>query len=282
VLDQPLADPAYVVTSALSALARRNVTVAISGDGGDELFAGYERFADQAADHPARTGQDAARGLLEAGLLPGAMLRRTLHGKELLLYRRAELGPWNAGRKSLARFLAPGALAQARPEGTLELWRSLAGEMDTAGLMRADLWTYLSENCLAKADRASMAHGLEVRVPMLGNTVLDAVLAMPAAAHYDAGGGKALLRALAARHLPEAAWKREKHGFSVPLLELFNGAWREAAEDVLRRCESLAPFLRADAVRAHWKSALRGRGSRRLAYTFVVLLLWLERHRVQC
>ena len=282
VLDQPMADPAYVMTSALAALARRNVTVAISGDGGDELFAGYGRFADQAADHPARMGQGAARGLLEAGLLPGALLRRTLYGKELLLYRRAELGPWSVGRKSLARFLAPGALAQARPEGTLGLWRSLAGEMDTGSLMRADLWTYLSENCLAKADRASMAHGLEVRVPMLGNAVLDTVLAMPAAAHYDAGGGKALLRALAARHLPEAAWKREKHGFSVPLLDLFNGAWREAAEDVLQRCESLAPFLHAGAVRAQWKSARRGRGSRRLAYTFVVLLLWLERHRLQC
>ena len=282
VLDQPLADPAYVVTSALAALARRHVTVAISGDGGDELFAGYGRFADQAGDHPAEMGQGTVRGLLEAGLLPGALLRRTLHGKELLLYRRAELGPWSAGRKSLARFLAPGALAQARPEETLGLWRSLAGEMDTASLMRADLWTYLSENCLAKADRASMAHGLEVRVPMLGNAVLDTVLAMPAAAHYDARGGKAILRALAARHLPEAAWKREKHGFSVPLLTLFNGAWREAAEDVLQRCESLAPFLHAGAVRSHWKSALRGRGSRRLAYTFVVLLLWLDKHRLQC
>jgi asparagine synthase (glutamine-hydrolysing) len=280
-LDQPLADPAYVMTSALAALTRQHVTVAISGDGGDELFAGYERFADEAVHHPAWLGQDAARRLVEAGVLPGALLRRTLHGKELLYYRHAELGPWNAGRKSLKGFLVPDALAQSRPQNSLALWRSLAGEMDTASLMRADLWTYLSENCLAKADRASMAHGLEVRVPLLGNPVLDAVLTLPAAAHYDAGGGKALLRALAARHLPEAAWKRNKHGFSVPLLQLFNGPWREAAESVLQRCESLAPFLRADAVRAQWNSALRGRGSRRLAYTFVVLLLWLERHPLQ-
>ncbi len=281
-LDQPLADPAYVMTSALSALTRRHVTVAISGDGGDELFAGYERFADDAARHPAGFGQDAARSLVDAGALPGALLRRTLHGEELLHYRHVELGPWSAGRKSLGRYLAPEALAQARPERSLALWRSMAGKMNTASLMRADLWTYLSENCLAKADRASMAHGLEVRVPMLGNPVLDVVLALPAAAHYDAGGGKALLRQLAARHLPEAAWKRKKHGFSVPLLELFNGPWREAAEDALQRCETLAPFLHADAVRAQWRSALQGRGSRRLAYTFVVLLLWLERHPLQC
>jgi asparagine synthase (glutamine-hydrolysing) len=152
--------------------------------------------------------------------------------------------------------------------------------MDTASLMRADLWTYLSENCLAKADRASMAKSLEARVPMLGNPVLDAVLPLPASVHFN-GSGKAILRELARRHLPEPAWNREKHGFSVPLRELFAGAWREAAESALARCEALAPFLRADAVRALWRSAQEGRGSRRLAYTFVVLLLWLEKHRLQ-
>jgi asparagine synthase (glutamine-hydrolysing) len=65
----------------------------------------------------------------------------------------------------------------------------------TAALMRADLWTYLSEDCLVKTDRASMAHGLEVRVPFLGNPVLDLVLGWPAEVHFDADGGKALLRA---------------------------------------------------------------------------------------
>jgi asparagine synthase (glutamine-hydrolysing) len=280
-LDQPLADPAYVMTHALSGLTRGKVTVAISGDGGDELFGGYERFLDQAADHPARFGQQAARSLVESGVLPAALMRRTLHGEDLIHYRRVELGPWPRGRKSMAEYLSPQALARAHPERTLGLWRGLANGMDTASLMHADLWTYLSENCLAKADRASMAHGLEARVPMLGNPVLEAVLALPAEVHYDAEGGKSLLRALAARYLPEAAWKRPKHGFSVPLRELFTGAWRETAEGVITRCESLAPFLRADAVRALWRAACDGRGSRRLAYTFVVLLLWLDRHRLQ-
>jgi asparagine synthase (glutamine-hydrolysing) len=280
-LDQPLADPAYVMTSALSALTRRHVTVAISGDGGDELFGGYARFADQADDHPARPGQALARGLVDAGLLPGALTRRTLHGRELIYYRRVELGPWKRGRKSMATYLAPEALERANVSGTLGLWRSAAGEMDTGSLMRADLATYLSEDCLAKADRASMARSLEARVPMLGNPVLDAVLPLPASVHFDAGGGKAILRELARRHLPEAAWKRAKHGFSVPLRELFNGAWREAAESALASCERTAPFLKAEAVRALWRSALAGRGSRRLAYTLVVLLLWLEKHPLQ-
>ncbi len=152
--------------------------------------------------------------------------------------------------------------------------------MDTASLMRADLWTYLSENCLIKTDRASMAHGLEVRVPMLGNAVLDAVLDLPAEAHFDPEG-KALLRALAQRYLPESTWNRPKHGFAVPLRELFNGAWREVAEGVLQRTEALAPFLDGNQVRALWHNACHGRGSRRLAYTLLVLLLWLEQHPLE-
>jgi len=214
-------------------------------------------------------------------LLPGALTRRTLHGRELLYYRRVELGPWKRGRKSMAAYLAPEALERAHVSDTLGLWRSAAGQMDTGSLMRADLTTYLSENCLAKADRASMARSLEARVPMLGNPVLDAVLPLPASVHFDSGGGKANLRELARRHLPEAAWKREKHGFSVPLRELFNGAWREAAENALAKCERTAPFLKAAAVRSLWHSAREGRGSRRLAYTLVVLLLWLEKHPLQ-
>jgi asparagine synthase (glutamine-hydrolysing) len=283
-LDQPLADPAYVMTHALSRLTRAHVTVALSGDGGDELFGGYARFREVEASFPRRAGQDLLRRLVETGLLPGALLRRTLHGRERVFYRRAELGPWPVSRKSLKRYLVSDAWTRCVPEQTLGLWRDLAlafgGRMDTASLMRADLWTYLSENCLVKTDRASMAHGLEVRVPILGNAVLDAVLGLPANVHFDPSG-KALLRALARRYLPETVWNRPKHGFSVPLQELFNGAWRDTIEDVIIRADELAPFLNADRVQTLWSAACRGRASRRLAYTFVVLLLWLDRHRLR-
>jgi len=151
--------------------------------------------------------------------------------------------------------------------------------MDSAALMRADLWTYLSENCLAKTDRASMAHGLEVRVPLLGNALADFALAQPAERHL-APEPKALLRALARDKLPREVWDRPKHGFSVPLLANFNGPWRELCEHAVARTGELAPFLDARAVAALWRRARAGRASRRLAYTFVVLLLWLERHRL--
>ena len=283
-LDQPLADPAYVMTHALSRLTRSFVTVAISGDGGDELFGGYARFREEEDRYPRRRGQDLLRELVEAGWLPGALLRRSLHGRDRVFYRRVELGPWEVSRKSLKRYLAPDAWARCMPEKTLGLWGELAasfgGRMNTESLMRADLWTYLSDNCLAKTDRASMAHGLEVRVPLLGNAVLDSVLRLSAKAHFN-GEDKLLLRDLARRYLPNSVWNRPKHGFSVPLRELFNGAWRDRCEDVVHRTAEIAPFLNAPAVSNLWRAARAGHGSRRLAYTFVVLLIWLEQHRLK-
>lgn len=279
-LDQPLADPAYVMTWELSRQTRQHVTVALSGDGGDELFAGYPRFADEERLFPQRFGQKTLRSLIAAGVAPGSLTRRALWGQEFLHYRRVELGPWPGSRKDIAAYLTPEALEHAHPEHTLALWRDLAtgfgGQMDTASLMRADLWTYLSENCLVKTDRASMAHGLEVRVPLLGQTVMDAVLQLPARAHYDAGGGKAILRRIARESLPEVVWNRKKHGFSVPLQAYFNGSWASVCDAVIKDCGKIAPFLNTQAVLRLWDEAKRGQASRRLAYTLVVLLLWLR------
>lgn len=276
-LDQPLADPAYVMTHALSGLTRGHVTVAISGDGGDELFGGYPRFLDTADRHPAKIWQPMLRAGIAAGLLPSSLLRRTLSGRELLHYRRVELGPW-PGRKDLRQYLAPEIADAARPDRTISIWLDLVdelgGRMDSDTLMRADLWTYLSENCLTKTDRASMAHGLEVRVPMLGQPVLDLALGLPASEHLR-NGPKSLLVELAQRQLPECVWNRKKHGFSVPLQTLFNNAWRSIGEEQFRSSHDYA-FLRAGRLSSLWQGAQQGRASRRLAYTFLVLLIWLS------
>jgi len=283
-LDQPLADPAYVPTWALARLTRQHVTVALSGDGGDELFGGYPRFLDTADRYPDSVGKHLLRTLLKYRLAPGSLTRRALAGGDLLRYRRVELGDYPGSRKDLRRYLAPEVVAAAHPEHTLELWRTLAerhGNYDRAALLRADLWTYLSENCLAKTDRASMAHGLEVRVPLLANAIQDRMLALPATAHFDSGGGKALLRALARRHLPEAVWNREKHGFSVPLRANFAGHWREWCTAQVAAVTMRAPWLDADAIYALGEEVGKGRGNVRLFYTFAVLLAWLDNHPIE-
>ncbi len=279
--DEPFGDSSQIPTHLVAALARRHVTVSLSGDGGDELFGGYARFLDTEDRYPDSRARRWLRAAIGRGFAPGALLRRSLAGQEMLLYRRVELGPWLGSRKSLAHYLAPEALRACRPESTLDGWRQLArafgGNMDTASLMRADLWTYLSENCLVKVDRASMAHGLEVRVPLLDNALAEFALAQPAERHVQPEP-KALLRTLARQKLPEAAWSRPKHGFSVPLRSYFNGPWRELCEHAVARTREIAPFLRESEVAALWRGARAGRASRRLAYTVVVLLLWLDRH----
>ena len=283
-LDQPLADPAYIPTWALSRLTRQHVTVALSGDGGDELFGGYPRFLDTADKHPESAAKRMLRTLLRHGLAPASLSRRALAGADLLLYRRVELGDYPGSRKDLRRYLAPELAKACRPQATLELWRELAarhGGYDRGALLRADLWTYLSENCLAKTDRASMAHGLEVRVPLLANALQDRMLKLPANVLFDAGGGKALLRALARRHLPEAVWNRDKHGFSVPLRTNFAGAWRDWCETQVASAASRAPWLATGALAALWLEAAQGRGNVRLMYTFAVLLAWLETHPLE-
>lgn len=283
-LDQPLADPAYIPTWALSRLTRRHVTVALSGDGGDELFGGYPRFLDTAGRHPDSVAKRFLRSLLRRGLAPASLSRRALTGAELLLYRRVELGDYPGSRKDLRRYLDPELAVASRPEHTLQLWRELAarhGNYDRDALLRADLWTYLSENCLTKTDRASMANGLEVRVPLLANAIQDRMLRLPASVHFDAGGGKTLLRALARRHLPEAVWNREKHGFSVPLRANFAGAWRDWGEVQVAAAAARAPWLATGPLAALWQEAQQGRGNVRLMYTFAVLLTWLETHPLE-
>lgn len=283
-LDQPLADPAYIPTWALSRLTRQHVTVALSGDGGDELFGGYPRFLDTADRHPDNVAKRLLRSLLRLGLAPASLTRRALASSELLLYRRVELGDYPGSRKDLRRYLTPELASACRPQETLELWRELAsvhGGYDRGALLRADLWTYLSENCLAKTDRASMAHGLEVRVPLLANSLQDRILRLPAEMHFDAGGGKALLRALARRHLPDAVWNREKHGFSVPLRVNFAAPWRDWGDAVVSVAATRAPWLETGALAALWQETRQGRGNVRLMYTFIVLLAWLETHSLE-
>ncbi|GAB4193044.1 MAG: asparagine synthase (glutamine-hydrolyzing) [Phycisphaeraceae bacterium] len=280
-LDQPLADPAYLPLRELCALTREHVTVAIAGDGGDELFGGYPRFL---------KGEEAYRGrplwnlLRRMGLLPPALRRRALQGIEGLLWDRVKFGPFPGTRKDMAALLQPQAIQACDINRTMQHWLALAQQyhdpIDTDALMRADLWTYLSENCLTKSDRASMAFSLEARVPMLGNPVVDLVLPL----HADlklAHGLKSVLTDLCQRHLPREVWDRPKHGFSVPLINYFKGNWKQRCEDWVNRCEQLAPFLNQHAVQRRWAACLRGRGDVRSMYTLIALLAWLDRYPVR-
>lgn len=279
-LDQPLADPAYLPLRELCELTREHVTVAVAGDGGDELFGGYPRYL---KGESAYTGSLPLNILHRMGLLPPALLRRALSAKDGLLWDRVKFGPFLGTRKDMAALLSPDAVNQCAIDQTMCDWLKLAQQfgdpIEADQLMRADLWTYLSENCLVKSDRASMAHSLEARVPMLGNPVADLVLPQPAGVKMQ-GGLKAVLLELSKRHLPRDVWDRPKHGFSVPLDTYFASTWRKQCDDWVHRCGDLAPFLNAKAVRGRWAACLNGRGDKRGMYTLLALLGWLDTHQV--
>jgi len=275
-LDQPLADPAYIVTSSLSQLTKQQVTVSISGDGGDELFAGYARLGVTPDSFPEKFLHNRIRKLVESGWLPPSLIRRTLHGSERIFYNRVELGPWKKGRKNMRQFINQDFQKDMDINQTMNLWRGLAKDMSVKDLMDADLWTYLSENCLTKTDRASMSYGLEIRVPMLSNDMLDFSTSIPVQHHFDDMGGKRILRKLAQEGLPESTWNRKKHGFSVPLQDFFNGAWNAKISELVDSCSDIAPFLEEKYVRQLWLDSKDKKSSRRLAYTFAVLLQWLS------
>jgi asparagine synthase (glutamine-hydrolysing) len=279
-LDQPLADPAYLPMRELCELTHKHVTVAITGDGGDELFGGYSRFLQGESSY---CGSPAFILLHRLGMLPPSLRRRALSDTDALLWDRVKFGPFPGTRKDMSALLTPDAAHACAIDQTMQHWLDLAqrfgSPIETDQLMRADLWTYLSENCLVKSDRASMAHSLEARVPILGNPVVDLVLPQPASVKMQLGL-KSVLVELSKRHLTPDVWDRPKHGFSVPLDTYFTGTWQQRCDDWVARCEELAPFLNAKSIRTRWSSCLNGRGDKRGMYTLIALLGWLDTHQV--
>jgi len=276
-LDQPLADPAYPLTWFLSRVTKREITVAISGDGADELFGGYDKFNRLSGNRPRTPLKGAMNWLHRRGLFPGAFAGSFLTGEDWTHYKKVSCGQFPGNRKDLSRFLVKSAAARVsgRPLAKwLEEVEKYGGHDNRMALMKADFWTYLSENCLVKTDRASMASGLEVRVPFLGNEVVDFALKMPDEIHFKGRQGKQLLRGLARRHLPESVWNRKKHGFSIPLGEFFEGPWGDLCGDLFGQAESLFPPLDGEAARRRWQRAVAGKSGGRTTYALAVLLLW--------
>lgn len=283
-MGQPLGDPAYLPTMALSELTREHVTVAIAGDGGDELFGGYHRYRRPESAYPNLPWHGALRAGVEAGLLPRHWHRQGLRGRDRVTRNHSSMADHPpAVDRSLRAILIPDAVAALDVSHVHDEWRETVlrwnSGMDSDALIRADLWHYLSANCLVKTDRASMSTSLEVRVPMLGNDVVDLVLPQPGSVKLR-DGLKSILMALAQRDLPREVWDRRKHGFSVPVRDYVCGLWLTYCEALVHDCERLAPFLDAAEVHRRWARQRAGRRVDWPLYSIIVLLSWLSTHEV--
>jgi asparagine synthase (glutamine-hydrolysing) len=238
-LDEPLGDEAILPTLLISEVARRHVTVALSGDGGDESFAGYERYA--AMGLAARIGRVPVLPRLAAGALrtlPAG--RRSPRSAPFRVARLLETASLPATERYGAlmevfparlreELYAPG-FADAVPASAL---LGLPDRPGATGLQLLDARTYLPDDLLVKADRASMATSLELRSPLLDHEVLELGVSLPDSLRLSGRRGKVALRRAFEHLLPPELASRGKTGFGIPLGSWFRGPLRDLAGDVL-------------------------------------------------
>jgi asparagine synthase (glutamine-hydrolysing) len=220
--DQPFGDPSAVPTYLLSELTRQHVTVALSGDGGDELFAGYERFAAGVA-----ASRFAALPRVVRRTLGGALELLPRSGRAQKLQRFARVageGLPDAFRSWVSYVKEPerdALLDGGRDDWALEdyeaIWHSSAGARTLDRLLDLNLRTYLLDDLLVKVDRTSMAHALEVRSPFLDVDLLDLACSLPPHLKARRLSLKRVLRSAVADIVPPEILNRPKRGFGVPL-----------------------------------------------------------------
>lgn len=292
--DEPLADPSQIPTYLVCKLARREVTVALSGDGGDEVFAGYERYVQgervirrlARVPHPVRRAAAAAvtsgsprfwdRAYMRIEPWLPAGPRRRLPGESIV--KLGHLMRWESQtsmyRSLLSAWQTPGVLLP-HPEGLRNrVDETLAQTLPLPLLdrmMLVDQSTYLVDDILAKVDRASMAVGLEARVPLLDHRVVEFGWRLPRRFKIRDERGKWLLRQVLYRHVPPALVDRPKMGFSVPIAAWLRGPLRGWAEDLLFSEGRLDPWLRAERLRSTWTSFQSGSNNQALALWAVLM-----------
>jgi asparagine synthase (glutamine-hydrolysing) len=241
--DEPFGDSSAIPTYYLCQATRERVTVALSGDGGDENYAGYRRYRFAMAENLVRQKiPSSARKLVFGNLgrfYPKAdYLPRYLRAKATftnLSHEHERAYFLSLTQKSYPDFLAPdflGGLGDYDPYVHFEKHLANANTYDALSrLQYVDLKLYLCDDILVKVDRASMAHGLEVRVPMLDHRSVEFAARLPPELKLLGQSSKIALKHAARSSLPKSIFTREKKGFTVPLPEWFRGGLRARAED---------------------------------------------------
>ena len=294
--DEPMSSRSEIPTMLVSALARGRVTVALSGDGGDELYGGYSKYyfigavARAIGDAPAplrRVAADAALATLSGlatlhGVLPVAWRPRLpLNRVAQIAAAVRETGGLNAlYRETRNAVLAPSVNMAGAAERPVR-WEAaqhagaVADAMERMGYF--DFLTLLADGILTKVDRASMAHSLEVRVPLLDHRVVEYAWRLPPTLKYGRRReNKRLLRRLLYRYVPRALVDRPKSGFSSPIALWLSGPLRDWADELLdeRRMRE-SGFFDSARVRACWREHVRGTADHwRLLWGIVMFEQW--------
>jgi asparagine synthase (glutamine-hydrolysing) len=299
--DEPFADASQIPTFLVSRLTRGHVTVALSGDGGDELFGGYDRYRLAAGGGPLGAVPSSLRRAAAAGItaLPPAAwdaaaaalparLRPARFGERLHKLARVLPADGAGGlyRALVSHWTQPERLVPgAVPPDPLEMALAGAGGLpggllaDPVDLMRfLDLKTYLPDDVLTKVDRASMATALEARVPLLDHRVVAHAWTLPRRHLIRQGTTKWLLRQVLYRYVPRDLVERPKAGFGVPIAAWLRGPLRDWAESLLSaRRLAEGGLIEPGPVRAAWAEHLSGRRDHAHALWIVLMAeAWRE------
>jgi asparagine synthase (glutamine-hydrolysing) len=291
--DEPFADSSQIPTFLVSRFARAEVKVALTGDGGDELFAGYNRHFQaprlwrqlRRVPRPIRAAAGASLGLLPqrlwqqaAGMLPAR--HRHLGGKANKALRLA--GRAGSFDDVYASFLdewsgeASPVLGFGGQDGLdLDLGE---GAPDALRIMYCDAVSYLPDDILCKVDRASMAVSLETRVPFLDHRVAEVASRIPLDLKVRGPTGKHILRQLLYRHVPAPLFDRPKAGFAVPVGEWIKGPLRGWAEELLDPARMAGEgWFDPAIVRRRWADHISGRRDSTMALWAVLMFqAWLD------
>lgn len=303
IYDEPFADSSQIPTHFVAALARQHVTVALSGDGGDELFGGYNRYLltaqlwDRLAAMPKVVRRTAARAITA---VPPSAWTRFGTSAAGFLPRWARVDRLGEKLHKGAPLLASGS-ADDLYDGMVSLWRDPAevviggietgrGQAPVAELdglspvermMAMDLTSYLPDDILVKVDRAAMAVSLETRVPFLDHRIVEFAWRLPLDMKIRGGQTKWLLRELLHRSVPRELVERPKMGFAIPLGEWLSGPLREWAEDLLdesRLCRE--GYFRPGPIRQLWSAHLAGKvDAQAKLWPVLAFQSWLQAQR---
>jgi asparagine synthase (glutamine-hydrolysing) len=290
--DEPFADASAVPTYYVSQLARQRVTVALSGDGGDENFAGYEKYFIDDIENRCRRSVPAA---VRRAVFPAAS--RFLWDRSSRLLQRAATLLSTLSHEADYGFYLTNSDFEDR------LWNRLAGDelkrriggydpswitryhyrkADTdshlSRILYTDLKTYLPGDILVKVDRMSMAHSLEVRAPILDHHVVEYAAAIPPDLKYNRGEKKCVLKRAFSRILPDEVMYRKKMGFSVPLADWLRGELKWTVEkSFFSPAAALGYFFNIDEVRRIWNQHLSGRRNHAtVLWALLMFELWHE------
>ena len=280
IYDEPFADPSAIPTFFVSQLARQSVTVALSGDGGDELFGGYTRYGEVLGN----TSSGEPGVVRQAIAAMGLMLPHIVPGRNRLIDRgRSRWGRYAATVTLPVRVDEGGVARSDLPGGTVRIENQLKDQICTAlgedfasAMMQLDLETYLPGTILTKVDRASMAVSLEARVPLLDFDLVDFALKIPGRLRVTAGESKRLFRRAIRGIVPDSVLSRPKQGFEPPLGRWFRGPLRHRIEALRNPSPEFLEYVSLDAVRRLvFEHSVGRRDHSSMLWRLMVLECWL-------